>query len=102
MCNIYEWDAWARKTIPVPMVVGHEFYGEVVEVGSNVADFHPGEIVFPGKSCCVWSLSQSQTVCCRSPYCGAHTQGIGVNRPGAFAEYIALPLTTVWHHAGQY
>src|SRR5690242_8888735 len=43
--HIYKWDAWAQKTIPVPMAVGHEFVGEVVEVGSNVTDFHPGEIV---------------------------------------------------------
>ena len=43
--HIYNWDEWAQRTIPVPMVVGHEFVGEIVEVGSNVADFHPGEIV---------------------------------------------------------
>jgi threonine 3-dehydrogenase len=43
--HIYKWDAWARKTIPVPMIVGHEFVGEIVAVGSNVTDFHPGEVV---------------------------------------------------------
>ena len=43
--HIHNWDAWAQQTIPVPMVIGHEFVGEVVEVGSNVTDFHPGEIV---------------------------------------------------------
>src|SRR5947199_5644548 len=43
--HIYNWDAWAQKTIPVPMVIGHEFVGEVVEVGGNVTDFHVGEIV---------------------------------------------------------
>ena len=93
--HIYEWDAWARKTIPVPMVVGHEFVGEIVEVGENVADFFPGEIV----------SGEGHVVCgrCRNCLAGrrhlcAHTQGIGVNRPGAFAEYLALPMTNVWHH----
>ncbi|MFO1093353.1 MAG: L-threonine 3-dehydrogenase [Planctomycetaceae bacterium] len=94
--HIYNWDAWAQKTIPVPMVVGHEFVGEVVEVGSNVHDFFPGEIV----------SGEGHVVCghCRNCLAGrrhlcAHTQGIGVNRPGAFAEYIAVPQTNVWHHA---
>ncbi|MBL8849851.1 MAG: L-threonine 3-dehydrogenase [Planctomycetaceae bacterium] len=94
--HIYNWDAWAQKTIPVPMVVGHEFVGEVLEVGSNVHDFFPGEIV----------SGEGHVVCghCRNCLAGrrhlcAHTQGIGVNRPGAFAEYIAVPQTNVWHHA---
>ncbi|MEQ9407471.1 MAG: L-threonine 3-dehydrogenase [Fuerstiella sp.] len=94
--HIYEWDNWAQKTIPVPMVVGHEFVGEVVEVGSNVLDFHPGEVV----------SGEGHVVCGRCRNCLAgrrhlcnRTQGIGVNRPGAFAEYIALPMTNVWHHA---
>jgi threonine 3-dehydrogenase len=93
--HIYKWDDWARKTIPVPMVVGHEFAGEIVAVGSNVADFHPGEIV----------SGEGHVVCgrCRNCLAGrrhlcAHTRGIGVNRPGAFAEYLALPMTNVWHH----
>ena len=93
--HIYKWDDWAQKTIPVPMVVGHEFVGEIVEVGSNVVDFHPGEIV----------SGEGHVVCgrCRNCLAGrrhlcAHTQGIGVNRPGAFAEYISLPMTNVWHH----
>ncbi len=93
--HIYKWDAWAQKTIPVPMVVGHEFVGEIVEVGSNVADFHPGEI----------ASGEGHVVCglCRNCLAGrrhlcAHTKGIGVNRPGAFAEYIALPMTNVWQH----
>ncbi len=92
--HIYNWDAWARKTIPVPMVVGHEFVGEIVSVGSNVTDFFPGEIV----------SGEGHVVCgrCRNCLAGrrhlcAHTSGIGVNRPGAFAEYIALPMTNVWH-----
>jgi threonine 3-dehydrogenase len=94
--HIYNWDAWAKKTIPVPMVVGHEFVGEIVEVGSNVVDFHPGDLV----------SAEGHVVCgrCRNCLAGrrhlcAHTQGIGVNRPGAFAELIAVPVTNVWHHA---
>jgi threonine 3-dehydrogenase len=94
--HIYNWDEWAQRTIPVPMVVGHEFVGEVIEVGSNVSDFFPGEIV----------SAEGHVVCghCRNCLAGrrhlcAHTQGIGVNRPGAFAEYIAVPQTNVWHHA---
>lgn len=94
--HIYKWDAWAQKTIPVPMAVGHEFVGEVIEVGSNVTDFHPGEIV----------SGEGHVVCgtCRNCLAGrrhlcAHTKGVGVNRPGAFAEYLSLPMTNVWHHA---
>jgi len=96
--HIYDWDAWAQRTIPVPMAIGHEFVGEVVEVGSNVIDFHPGEIV----------SGEGHVVCgrCRNCMAGrrhqcAKTQGVGVNRPGAFAEYISLPMTNVWkHHDG--
>src|SRR5882762_4601782 len=93
--HIYKWDEWARKTVPVPMVVGHEFVGEVIEVGSNVTDFFPGDIV----------SAEGHVVCgrCRNCLAGRRhlcrdTQGIGVNRPGAFAEYIAVPMTNVWHH----
>jgi threonine 3-dehydrogenase len=93
--HIYTWDAWARKTVPVPLVIGHEFVGQVVEVGSNVKDFHPGEIV----------SGEGHVVCgrCRNCLAGRRhlckdTQGIGVNRPGAFAEYLALPMTNVWAH----
>ena len=93
--HIYKWDAWAQKTIPVPMVVGHEFVGEVVEVGGNVSDFHPGEVV----------SAEGHVVCgrCRNCLAGRRhlckdTSGIGVNRPGAFAEFIAVPMTNVWHH----
>lgn len=93
--HIYKWDEWASRTIPVPMVVGHEFVGTIVEVGSNVADFHPGEIV----------SAEGHVVCgrCRNCLAGRRhlckdTQGIGVNRPGAFAEYISVPMTNVWHH----
>jgi threonine 3-dehydrogenase len=93
--HIYKWDDWARKTIPVPMVVGHEFVGEVMRVGSNVSDFHPGEIV----------SAEGHVVCgrCRNCLAGRRhlckdTVGIGVNRPGAFAEFISVPMTNVWHH----
>jgi threonine 3-dehydrogenase len=94
--HIYQWDDWAQKTIPVPMAVGHEFVGEIVEVGSNVSDFAPGDIV----------SGEGHVVCgrCRNCLAGrrhlcAFTQGVGVNRPGAFAEYIALPMSNVWRHS---
>mgnify|MGYP003630905901 FL=1 len=94
--HIYNWDKWAQKTIPVPMVVGHEFVGEIVAVGSNVIDFRPGQIV----------SGEGHVVCgrCRNCMAGrrhlcAHTSGIGVDRPGAFAEYLALPMANVWEHS---
>src|SRR5512137_2744499 len=93
--HIYKWNEWAQKTIPVPMVVGHEFVGEVVQVGSNVADFFPGDIV----------SGEGHVVCgrCRNCLAGrrhlcARSAGVGVNRPGAFAEYIALPMSNIWRH----
>lgn len=93
--HIFKWDDWARKTIPVPMVIGHEFVGQVVEIGANVVDFSPGEIV----------SGEGHVVCgrCRNCLAGrrhlcAHTLGVGVNRAGAFAEYIALPVTNIWRH----
>jgi threonine 3-dehydrogenase len=93
--HILSWDAWAARTIPVPMVIGHEFMGEIVAVGSNVSDFFPGQMV----------SGEGHVVCgkCRNCFAGrrhlcAHTSGVGVNRPGAFAEYIALPMTNVWVH----
>jgi threonine 3-dehydrogenase len=94
--HIYKWDDWARKTIPVPMIVGHEFVGEIVEVGSNVKDFFPGQLV----------SGEGHVVCghCRNCLAGrrhlcADTKGVGVNRPGAFAEYISLPMSNVWVHS---
>jgi threonine 3-dehydrogenase len=94
--HIYDWDEWAKKTIPVPLVIGHEFVGEIVGVGSNVSDFHPGEIV----------SGEGHVVCgrCRNCLAGrrhlcAHTLGVGVNRAGAFAEYIVLPMTNIWRHS---
>jgi threonine 3-dehydrogenase len=96
--HIYHWDDWAQKTIKVPMAIGHEFVGEVVEAGSNVNDFYAGDIV----------SGEGHVVCgrCRNCMAGrrhlcANTQGVGVNRAGAFAEYIALPMTNIWrHHPG--
>lgn len=96
--HIWNWDDWARKTVPVPMVVGHEFVGEIVDVGSNVKDFQAGQIV----------SGEGHVVCgrCRNCMAGrrhlcADTQGVGVNRTGAFAEYISLPMTNIWlHHEG--
>jgi threonine 3-dehydrogenase len=93
--HIFNWDAWAQKTVPVPLVIGHEFVGRVAAIGSNVADFHPGDIV----------SGEGHVVCgrCRNCLAGRRhlckdTKGIGVNRPGAFAEYLALPMTNVWAH----
>ena len=93
--HIYQWDEWAQKTIPVPMAIGHEFVGEIVEVGSNVNDFYPGDIV----------SGEGHVICgrCRNCLAGrrhlcASTSGVGVNRPGAFAELIALPMTNIWRH----
>jgi threonine 3-dehydrogenase len=93
--HIYKWDDWADKTVPVPLVVGHEFVGEIVEVGSDVRDFSVGELV----------SGEGHVVCghCRNCMAGRRhlcndTAGIGVTRPGAFAEYIALPQTNVWVH----
>jgi len=94
--HIYKWDEWAQKTIPVPMVVGHEFVGEIVAVGDNVNDYKPGMIV----------SGEGHIVCGRCRNCMAgrrhlcpYTSGVGVNRPGAFAEYIVIPNANVWHHA---
>ena len=93
--HIYKWNQWAQETIPVPMTIGHEFVGRIVETGSNVADFFPGDLV----------SGEGHVVCgrCRNCLAGrrnlcAHTQGVGVNRPGAYAEYIALPMTNIWRH----
>jgi threonine 3-dehydrogenase len=93
--HIYEWDDWAAATIPVPMVVGHEFVGEVVAFGSNVSDFEIGDLV----------SGEGHVVCgrCRNCMAGrrhlcAHSIGLGVNRPGAFAELVAMPMTNIWHH----
>jgi threonine 3-dehydrogenase len=93
--HIYDWDEWAQAAIPVPLVIGHEFVGEVAAVGSDVSGFQVGDIV----------SGEGHIVCgrCRNCLAGrrhlcAHTQGVGVNRTGAFAEYIVLPMTNIWKH----
>jgi threonine 3-dehydrogenase len=92
--HIYNWDSWAQKTIPVPMAIGHEFVGVVEEFGENVKDVEEGDLV----------LVEGHIVCgqCRNCLAGRRhlcprTLGVGVNRPGAFAEYIAVPVSNVWH-----
>ena len=92
--HIYNWNAWARKTIPVPMHFGHEFVGKVVETGRNVHDFKPGDIV----------SGEGHLVCgkCRNCLAGRrhlcmNTSGVGINRPGAFAEYLSIPVSNVWY-----
>jgi threonine 3-dehydrogenase len=86
--HIYRWDDWSQKTIPVPMTIGHEYVGEIVEVGEEVEDFEPGDRV----------SGEGHIVCghCRNCRAGREhlcrkTVGVGVNRPGAFAEYLAIP-----------
>ncbi len=93
--HIEAWDPWAAKTIKPPLVIGHEFVGEVVEVGANVADFGPGDLV----------SGEGHVVCGRCRHClagrrhlCAHTIGLGVGRDGAFAEFVALPMANIWHH----
>lgn len=92
--HIYNWDDWARKTIPVPMVIGHEFVGVVAEVGENVADFRSGDLV----------SGEGHLVCghCRNCLAGRRhlcnrTEGVGVNRPGAYAQYLCIPVTNAWY-----
>ena len=92
--HIYNWDAWARKTIKPPLTIGHEFVGTVDKIGSNVHDFGPGDIV----------SGEGHVVCgrCRNCLAGRRhlcrdPKGIGVNRDGAFAEYLAIPVTNVWY-----
>ncbi|NJD01212.1 MAG: L-threonine 3-dehydrogenase [Ruminiclostridium sp.] len=92
--HIYNWDEWSQKTIPVPMTIGHEFAGTIEEIGSNVHDYEIGDIV----------SGEGHLVCglCRNCLAGRrhlcmNTSGVGVNRPGAFAEYISIPVTNVWH-----
>ncbi|HUQ77917.1 MAG TPA: L-threonine 3-dehydrogenase [Patescibacteria group bacterium] len=93
--HIESWDAWAATTIRPPLVVGHEFMGDVLEVGANVTDLEPGDVV----------SGEGHVVCGRCRHCRAgrwhlcaNTVGLGVNRDGAFAEQVVLPVTNVWHH----
>lgn len=92
--HIFKWDPWAQKTIPTPMTIGHEFCGVIEAIGSNVRDYAVGDLV----------SGEGHLVCghCRNCLAGRrhlcpHTRGIGVNTTGAFAEYLALPVTNVWH-----
>ncbi len=92
--HIYNWDDWARATIPVPMHVGHEFVGVIEEVGTHVRGFKPGDLV----------SGEGHIVCghCRNCLAGRRhlcmrTSGVGVDRPGAFAEYLVIPVTNVWY-----
>jgi len=92
--HIYNWDAWAQETIPVPMTIGHEVVGRVADMGSNVHDLEVGDLV----------SGEGHIVCgrCRNCLAGRRhlcrsTSGIGVNRPGAFAEYLSIPVTNIWH-----
>src|SRR6059036_2680564 len=94
--HIWEWNDWARETVVTPLVIGHEFVGRIVEVGSNVTDFRPGDRV----------SGEGHVVCGRCRHClagrrhlCANSQGVGVQRAGAFAQFIALPMTNVWKHA---
>ena len=93
--HIWDWNDWASGTVVTPLVVGHEFVGRIVDVGSNVTDFHHGDRV----------SGEGHVVCGRCRHClagrrhlCANAKGIGVQRPGAFAELIALPMTNVWKH----
>ena len=94
--HIDAWDPWAARTIQPPLVVGHEFVGDIVEVGANVSGFKPGDLV----------SGEGHVVCGKCRHCLAgqrhlcvDTVGLGVGRDGAFAEYVALPMTNIWHHA---
>ena len=92
--HIYNWDAWAEKTIKPPIVIGHEFVGEIAEVGSNVQGFAPGDLVD----------GEGHIVCghCRNCLAGRRhlckdTKGVGVNRDGAFAEFLCIPASNAVH-----
>jgi len=92
--HIYKWDSWSQKNIPVPLVIGHEFVGRIEAIGANVTDFRVGDLV----------SGEGHLVCGRCRNCLAgrrhlcpNTRGIGVNRNGAFAQYLVLPQTNVWY-----
>lgn len=91
--HIYKWDAWAQKIIPVPMVIGHEFMGEIAQIGKNVRNLTVGERV----------SGEGHIVCEQCPNCligkkhiCMHTKGLGVNRSGCFAEYFVIPAQNVF------
>ncbi|MCG8640069.1 MAG: L-threonine 3-dehydrogenase [Desulfobacterales bacterium] len=92
--HIYNWDEWSQQTIPIPMPIGHEFVGRIEKTGSHVFDFNPGDLV----------SGEGHLICghCRNCLAGRRhlcmdTRGVGVNRPGAYAEYLAIPVTNVWY-----
>lgn len=92
--HIYKWDEWSQRTIKTPMVIGHEFVGEIVEMGRAVHGYKIGERV----------SAEGHIVCgvcrtCRAgkPHLCPHTRGIGVNRQGCFAEYVSVPASNAWH-----
>jgi threonine 3-dehydrogenase len=94
--HIYAWDSWAQQNVPVPLVVGHEFVGEIVELGANVTDLAVGEIV----------SGEGHLVCGRCRNCMAgrrvqcsRTASVGVNHAGAFADFVAIPAGNVWRHS---
>lgn len=91
--HIYNWDEWSQATIPVPMIIGHEFVGHIVEVGANIKGYTIGDLV----------SGEGHIVCghCRNCLAGRrhlciNTSGVGVNRAGAFAEYLVIPASNVW------
>ncbi len=93
--HIYEWDGWAQQNVPVPLVVGHEFVGEIAELGADVTDLAVGDLV----------SGEGHLVCGRCRNCMAgrrvqcsRTASVGVNHAGAFADYIAIPAGNVWRH----
>ncbi|MCB0998502.1 MAG: L-threonine 3-dehydrogenase [Acidimicrobiales bacterium] len=91
--HIHHWDAWAQQTIPVPMVIGHEFMGDIVEVGPAVAGLEPGmRVAGEGHVTCGHCRNCKAG---RREFCHQHT-GVGVTRPGAFAEYVVIPAENVF------
>jgi len=91
--HIWDWNQWAQKTIPVPMTIGHEFVGLVEQFGQNVHDYKVGDLV----------SGEGHLICghCRNCLAGrrhlcAHTSGVGINRPGAYGQYLSIPVTNVW------
>ncbi len=93
--HIYQWDDWAKQTIPTPMTIGHEFSGTIAAMGSGVSGFEIGELVG----------AEGHVVCnrCRNCLAGRRhlcndTRGIGVDLPGAFADYVVVPKSNVWRH----
>ena len=91
--HIYDWDNWASHNINPPLTIGHEYVGTIDKVGSNVLDYHPGDLV----------SGEGHIVCgrCRNCLAGRRhlcrdTLGVGINRPGSFAEYLIIPATNVW------